>query len=54
MLAPCLDHLPKGVVNLIAGGGEVGAAIVSDPRVDGVAFTGESDPEFGRLRIAIN
>ena len=40
MLAPCLDHLPKGVVNLIAGGGEVGAAIASDPRVDGVAFTG--------------
>jgi betaine-aldehyde dehydrogenase len=40
MLAPCFDHLPKGVVNLIAGGGEVGAAIASDPRVDGVAFTG--------------
>jgi betaine-aldehyde dehydrogenase len=40
MLTPCLDHLPKGVVNLIAGGGEVGAAIASDPRVDGVAFTG--------------
>ncbi|HEX5894282.1 MAG TPA: aldehyde dehydrogenase family protein, partial [Solirubrobacterales bacterium] len=40
MLAPCLDHLPKGVVNLIAGGGEVGAAIASDSRVDGVAFTG--------------
>jgi acyl-CoA reductase-like NAD-dependent aldehyde dehydrogenase len=40
MLAPCFDHLPKGVVNLVAGGGEVGAAIASDPRVDGVAFTG--------------
>jgi acyl-CoA reductase-like NAD-dependent aldehyde dehydrogenase len=40
MLAPCLEHLPKGVVNLIAGGGEVGAAIASDSRVDGVAFTG--------------
>jgi acyl-CoA reductase-like NAD-dependent aldehyde dehydrogenase len=40
MLAPCFDHLPGGVVNLIAGGGEVGAAIASDSRVDGVAFTG--------------
>ena len=40
MLAPCFEHLPAGVVNLVAGGGEVGAAISSDPRVDGVAFTG--------------
>ena len=40
MLAPCLDHLPPGVVNLVAGGPEVGAAIASEPRVDGVAFTG--------------
>jgi len=40
MLAPCFDHLPDGVVNIVAGGGELGAAIASDPRVDGVAFTG--------------
>jgi acyl-CoA reductase-like NAD-dependent aldehyde dehydrogenase len=40
MLAPCLDHLPAGVVNLLAGGPQVGAGIASDPRVDGVAFTG--------------
>jgi acyl-CoA reductase-like NAD-dependent aldehyde dehydrogenase len=40
MLAPCLNHLPPGVVNLLAGGGEVGARIVADHRVDGVAFTG--------------
>jgi len=40
MLAPYLDHLPPGVVNLVAGGPEVGAAIASDPRVDGIAFTG--------------
>ena len=40
MLASCLDHLPAGVVNLLAGAGEVGAAIVADERVDGVAFTG--------------
>ena len=25
-LAPCFEHLPPGVVNLLAGGGEVGAA----------------------------
>jgi acyl-CoA reductase-like NAD-dependent aldehyde dehydrogenase len=40
MLAPCFEHLPAGVVNLVAGGPEVGAAIASEPRVDGVAFTG--------------
>ncbi len=40
MLAPSFEHLPEGVVNLLAGDGEVGAAIASDRRVDGVAFTG--------------
>ncbi len=40
MLASCLDHLPPGVVNLVAGGPEVGAAIASEPRIDGIAFTG--------------
>jgi acyl-CoA reductase-like NAD-dependent aldehyde dehydrogenase len=40
MLAPCLDHLPPGVVNLVAGGPAIGAAIASEPRVDGIAFTG--------------
>jgi acyl-CoA reductase-like NAD-dependent aldehyde dehydrogenase len=40
MLAPCLEHLPKGVVNLLAGAGDVGARIVADERVDGIAFTG--------------
>jgi acyl-CoA reductase-like NAD-dependent aldehyde dehydrogenase len=40
MLAPCFEHLPPGVVNLLAGGGEVGEAIVGDQRVDCVAFTG--------------
>jgi acyl-CoA reductase-like NAD-dependent aldehyde dehydrogenase len=39
-LAPCFDHLPPGVVNLVAGAGEVGEAIVRDERVDCVAFTG--------------
>jgi acyl-CoA reductase-like NAD-dependent aldehyde dehydrogenase len=40
MLAPCLDHLPPGVVNLVAGAGDVGATIVADERVDCIAFTG--------------
>jgi acyl-CoA reductase-like NAD-dependent aldehyde dehydrogenase len=40
MLAGAFDHLPAGVVNLVAGGGEVGAAIASHPDVDCVAFTG--------------
>ena len=32
MLAPCFDHLPAGVVNLVAGGPEVGAAIAASPK----------------------
>ncbi len=39
-LSPILEVLPKGVVNLVCGDGEVGAAIASDERVDCVAFTG--------------
>ena len=40
MLAPCFDHLPPGAFNVVAGAGDVGEAIVRDPRVAGVAFTG--------------
>jgi len=40
MLADCFADLPAGVVNLVAGAGDVGAAIVADERVDGVAITG--------------
>jgi betaine-aldehyde dehydrogenase len=40
MLGPLFDHMPAGVVNLLAGAGEVGAAIASHPEVDCVAFTG--------------
>jgi acyl-CoA reductase-like NAD-dependent aldehyde dehydrogenase len=39
-LAACFDHLPPGVVNLVAGAGDVGAAIVADERIECVAFTG--------------
>jgi acyl-CoA reductase-like NAD-dependent aldehyde dehydrogenase len=40
MLAPLFEHLPAGVVNIVAGAGGVGAAIAADERVDCVAFTG--------------
>ena len=40
MLADVFDVLPPGVVGLVAGAGDVGGALVEDPRVDCVAFTG--------------
>jgi acyl-CoA reductase-like NAD-dependent aldehyde dehydrogenase len=40
MLAECFAELPAGVVNIVAGAGDVGASIVEDERIDGVAFTG--------------
>lgn len=40
MLAPVFEHLPAGVFNVLAGAGEVGAALASHPEVDCVAFTG--------------
>ncbi|MBI2892882.1 MAG: aldehyde dehydrogenase family protein [Deltaproteobacteria bacterium] len=52
MLAEILAsvELPRGVVNVVTGDGPVaGAALVSDPRVDKVAFTGGL--ETGRIVI---
>ncbi len=40
MLADCFGHLPPGTVNLLAGAGDVGAAIASHEGIDCVAFTG--------------
>jgi betaine-aldehyde dehydrogenase len=40
MLAGAFEHLPAGVVNLLAGAGEVGAALAAHPEVDCIAFTG--------------
>jgi acyl-CoA reductase-like NAD-dependent aldehyde dehydrogenase len=37
-----LAHLPAGVANVVTGGPEVGAALVDDPRVACVAFTGST------------
>ena len=39
-LADVFDHLPAGVVNIVAGAGDVGGRIASHAGVDGVAFTG--------------
>jgi acyl-CoA reductase-like NAD-dependent aldehyde dehydrogenase len=39
-LSDCFDHLPAGVVNIVAGDGSIGARLVADERVDCVAFTG--------------
>src|SRR5581483_3362820 len=36
-------ELPAGVVNVITGAGETGAALVSHPGVDKVAFTGSTE-----------
>lgn len=36
-------NLPKGVLNLIQGNGDVGKALVEHPQLDGVFFTGSAD-----------
>lgn len=43
-LAKIIDEseIPKGVLNVVTGDAEVGEAIVTDPRVDKVAFTGST------------
>jgi betaine-aldehyde dehydrogenase len=53
-LAPILDVLPKGVVNIVAGDGEVGARIASDERVDCVAFTGSVETGKAVARACID
>jgi aldehyde dehydrogenase (NAD+) len=39
--------LPPGVVNILTGGGETGAAIVNHPGIDKIAFTGST--EVGKI-----
>lgn len=50
MLAPVFDHMPGGVVNLLAGDGRVGAGIAAHEDVDCVAFTGSV--ETGKMVAA--
>jgi aldehyde dehydrogenase (NAD+) len=44
ILAECIEEaaFPPGVVSVLPGGAEAGAALVSDPRVDKVSFTGST------------
>ncbi len=35
--------VPRGALQLLPGAGDVGAALVGDPRVDGVVFTGSTE-----------
>ena len=44
MLAAVFERvpIPPGVLNLVQGGGETGAALVADPGVDAVFFTGST------------
>ena len=36
------DILPPGVINIVTGGGEIGAAISSHPDIDKIVFTGST------------
>src|SRR6185436_6305101 len=40
-------ELPEGVVNIVTGAGETGAALVNHPDIDKIAFTGST--EVGKL-----
>ncbi len=44
ILAECVERagFPPGVVTVVPGGAEAGVALVSDPRVDKVSFTGST------------
>jgi aldehyde dehydrogenase (NAD+) len=44
--------LPEGVVNIVTGAGETGAAVVAHPDVDKVAFTGSTEVGKAILRAA--
>jgi betaine-aldehyde dehydrogenase len=47
MVEQALAHLPRGVVNVVTGGPDVGAAMVEDPAVACVAFTGSTSVGTG-------
>jgi betaine-aldehyde dehydrogenase len=53
-LAPLFDALPPGTVQLVAGAGSVGASLVADPRVDGIAFTGSTSTGKAIARSALD
>ena len=43
--------LPKGVVNMVIGDGDVGRAIVAHPGVDGISFTGSQAVGAGVVTV---
>ncbi|MBI6629545.1 bifunctional proline dehydrogenase/L-glutamate gamma-semialdehyde dehydrogenase PutA [Pontibaca salina] len=54
-LAVTLLHragVPREALQLLPGAGEIGAALTSDPRVDGVAFTGSTETAL-KIRAAM-
>ncbi len=51
-LARAFADFPPGVVNILAGAGDVGERLVSDDRVDGIAFTGSVETGKRIARIA--
>src|SRR5215207_5721845 len=53
MLADCFEPLPDGAVNVVAGAGEVGAAIAEDERIDCIAFTGSVETGKKVARAAV-
>jgi aldehyde dehydrogenase (NAD+) len=44
--------LPPGVLNVVTGGGEVGEALVDDPRVDLISFTGSDQTGSHVMAVA--
>ena len=44
--------VPEDVLRLVVGAGDVGAALVNHPRIDGVAFTGGTDTA-SRIQMAL-
>ena len=42
-LDKCCSHLPVGVLNMVTGYGETGAALVEHPDIRVIAFTGSVD-----------
>ncbi len=46
-------ELPPGVLNVVTGGGDVGAALTTDPRVDLVSFTGSDAVGAAILAAAV-
>jgi|LNFM01.1.fsa_nt_gb succinylglutamic semialdehyde dehydrogenase len=54
LLADCLLEagFPAGVINVVQGAGDVAQALVADPRVDGVMFTGSTQVGRAILRAS--